>query len=745
MRILFNSSAFDINGKKWTIDKGGELVLSKELVSTEKLRIYNDEQEILMTSEPSSIGNSNDLKMTLKKINISDFTPFFTKDIRLEGLLSGHIHISDPLGNIHVEVDAEAQQFRMDDDSLGNVTINSNYTKSTGKIDANISSANEKYNFDMNAVFNVLDTATQAMNININLRNTSIHPLEKYLTGIFSRLNGRATGNLQVVGPARDLKYLGDVQLKDGGLLVDYTKVYYTIPSATFKFTDGSIDFGNFTLKDTLNNTAEVVGGKMDHQAFKDLVFDFHLRSNKLLLLNTTSADNSQFYGKMIGKLNMSFTGPLEDMQMDIKGEPTDTSNIYLPISSGRESGNAGFIVWKVYGREMQSQQQTSRESNLTVTLDLTANNYANVFVILDELTGDIIEATGNGNIKLRAGTKEDMTMSGRFNIEKGNYTFTFQAIKRRFRLKENAGSYISWNGNPTAAQIDIEAEYEADNVRFSDLLNGSSLGNSTSEDVKRFRGKVLVIATLTERLTKPEIAFRIELPSNSPIRSNPDVATILSFIENDINELNKQVSYLILFNTFGPYTGGGARGGGTGDLANKALEGIVVNSISGFLSSILTKEFSDLLQNIFKDKSLKFNFNASLYSGTNLIDNYNPNQVTLPDRTSLNMSLEKSYFNQRLNFIVGGALDFGLNTTQQNQSSAFPFLPDVTAEWLLTPDGKFRLTFFYRENYSYIGTSGGKQNRSGSSISFRKEFDRIDEIFKKKKKPLPVTKPTPK
>lgn len=735
--ILFNPSTFDINGKKWSIDKGGELVLSKELVSTNKLRIYNEEQEFLMASEPSSIGNSNDLKITLKKINIGDFTPFFAKDNRLEGLLSGNVHIADPLGNIHVEVNAEAQQFRLDDDSLGSVQINSSYTRNTGKINARISSDNERYNFDMNAVFNLLDSAAQPLDININLKNTSIHPLEKYLTGIFSRLNGRATGNLQVVGTARDLKYIGDIQLKDGSLLVDYTRCFYTIPSATFKLTGGSIDFGSFTLKDTLNNTAEVISGKMDHRAFKDLVFDFRLRSNQLLLLNTTAADNNQFYGKMIGRVTMNFTGPLEDMQMNIKGEPTDTSKIYLPISSSsRESGNAGFIVWKVYGREMQSQDLTSRESNLTVSLDVTANKFANVFVILDPLTGDIIEATGTGNIKLRVGTKEGMTMSGRFNIDKGNYTFTFQSIKRKFKLLEDAGSFISWNGDPLAASIDIEAEYEADNVRFSDLLNGSNLGNSTSEDVKRFRGKVLVIATLTNRLTKPDIAFRIALPANSPIRSNPDVATILSFIENDINELNKQVSYLIAFNTFGPYTGGGARGGGTADLANKAFEGIVVNSISSFLSNILTKEFSNLLQNIFKDKSLKFNFNASLYSGTNLVDNYNPNQVTLPDRTSLNLSLEKSYFNERLNFIVGGALDFGLNTTQQNQSSAFPFLPDVTAEWLLTQDGKFRLTFFYRENYSYIGASGGKQNRSGSSISFRKEFDRIDEIFKKKKKP---------
>ncbi|HEY6435198.1 MAG TPA: hypothetical protein VIY47_01295, partial [Ignavibacteriaceae bacterium] len=41
VRILFNPSTFDINSKRWTIDKGGELILSKELVTTEGLRIYS--------------------------------------------------------------------------------------------------------------------------------------------------------------------------------------------------------------------------------------------------------------------------------------------------------------------------------------------------------------------------------------------------------------------------------------------------------------------------------------------------------------------------------------------------------------------------------------------------------------------------------------------------------------------------------------------------------------------------------
>jgi hypothetical protein len=106
VRILFNPSTFDINSKRWTIDKGGELILSKELVTTEGLRIYSGEQEIFVNSTPSEIGNSNDLQINLKKINIGDFTPFFVKKNRMEGLLNGSVVLIDPLGKLQVDVNA---------------------------------------------------------------------------------------------------------------------------------------------------------------------------------------------------------------------------------------------------------------------------------------------------------------------------------------------------------------------------------------------------------------------------------------------------------------------------------------------------------------------------------------------------------------------------------------------------------------------------------------------------------------
>jgi hypothetical protein len=249
VRILFNPSTFDINSKRWTIDKGGELILSKELVTTEGLRIYSGEQEIFVNSTPSEIGNSNDLQINLKKINIGDFTPFFVKKNRMEGLLNGSVVLIDPLGKLQVDVNATADQFRLDNDSIGKLTLTSNYQQKTGKVNFGAVSENENYNFDLAGIFDAKDSTGDELDITTHLKNTNINLLETYLGGIFSRLSGKATGDLRIVGPSKNLRYLGTVSLKDGGMLVDYTQCYYKIPAATFVFKDGLIDFGTFAIR----------------------------------------------------------------------------------------------------------------------------------------------------------------------------------------------------------------------------------------------------------------------------------------------------------------------------------------------------------------------------------------------------------------------------------------------------------------------------------------------------------------
>ncbi len=731
--VIFDPSTFDINGKRWTIDKNGELTLTRDIITTEGLKVYSGDQEVLVTSHLSETGRGTDLNVDLKKINIGDFAPFFVKSNRLEGLLTGAVVVSDPFGNMNVDVNATAEQFRLDDDSIGKLQLTTAYSKASGRVVVSGLSENKNYNFDLNGFINTADSTGTGIDLTTKLNDkTSIHLLEKYVAGIFSHLNGFAVGNLRVVGKGSNLKYLGDLALTDASLTVDYTKCTYHIAKANVKMQEDGIDFGTFQIKDELNNTADVQVGKLYHNNFKDMAFDFRVKTNRLLLINTTNVDNKQFYGRAIGKATFSFKGPQEDMHMDIQGEPTDSTNIFLPISTSRVNGEADFLTWKVYGKEMQETKQKKIESNLTVTLKMTANNLARVNVILDEAAGDMISAVGHGILDMRVGTSEDLSLSGRLDIDKGDYTFSFQSIKRKFKLREGESNYIQWAGDPYDADINVVAEYTAPNVRFSDLgTNNNPTLAYFNTSVKNYVGDVLVKTTITGKLKKLDFRFDIELPPNSSLATNPDAAELLKFVQRDENERNKQSSLLIVFNSFGPLS----TSTNVFNAGATAFQGIVLNSLSGVLSNQLSKTFSGLLQNAFKDPTFHININASLYNGSTITDATTSTQY-IPDRMNTNFSVNKSYFNERLTFIVGSAIDFALSNSagSANTKNNFQFLPDVTAQLKLTSDGKILFNIFYKENRNYITTVSTKQSRSGASISYRKEFETIDDLFKRKK-----------
>ncbi|MHA4810714.1 translocation/assembly module TamB domain-containing protein [Flavitalea flava] len=742
-RIKFNPSTFEINSKSWTIDKGGELAFSHNIISAESLKIYSGDQQVLVTTSPSEEGNWNNVHVELKKINIGDFTPYFIKSERLEGLLTGSADMTDPFGKPEISFTGETEQFRFSNDSIGKLQLNGTYQGSSGLVNASVHSDNKNYHFDINTLINTQDSATgPPINITTDVADTKVELLEKYLGGIFSNLTGNVSGHLQITGPADRLLYLGTVHLKDASMKVNYTQCTYKIASATILFKKDTIDFGNIQLKDKSGRTAELTRGRLFHHGFNDLGFDFSMNTNRLLLLDTKATDNNQFYGTVIGKANMTLNGPEENMKMYITGEPTDSSNIYLPPSVSRESGDADFIVWKIYGKEMKAQFPDKKTSNLQVTLDMRANNYANVYVIVDPLSSDIIKANGHGNLSMRVGTNEDLTLTGRYDIDRGSYHFTFQSlIHKPFILKEGVGNYIQWTGNPYDANIFIEAVYRAENVRFGDLglSTASGLGGNL-DNVKRFRGDVLVTADLTGKLMKPDIAFQIDLPPNSPLKNDQEALALIQKIQSDQNELNKQVSMLVALNTFVPLSNSTNNFDPT-----IAISGVVVNSISGVLFNALSKQFYTLLQRIFNDKSLTVNVNTSFYNGSNLTDNADQGKFNL-DRTNLTLSIGKSFLNEKLTFTFGSALDFGM-TPQQTQASSFQFLPNLNAEYKITADGRIALTFFYRDSYNYLSSGNHTQNSSGSSITYRRDFDRIDELFKgkkKKKKPTPAAPATP-
>ncbi len=741
VQVTFNPSTFDINSKTWTIDRDGVLMFNHNIFSADNFSVHNGDQQVVMTTHPADAGDWNDIHLDLKKVNIGDFTPFVEKAERMEGLLTGGAEISNPFGHPGITFTGVADQFRFANDSIGRIDLSADYNAAAGLVHANVRSNNLNYRFNGQAVIHTNDSTSETpIDITTDVADIKIDLLEKYLGGVFTNVDGNATGKLHITGPASHLLYLGTVNLHDASLKVAYTQCTYKIPTATIQFKKDTIDFGSFQAKDRDGHTADLVHGRLYHHAFNDLSYDFELNTNRLLLLDTKATDNNQFFGNVIGRARISLTGPDNNMRMDIRGAPTDSSNIYLPPSVTRESGEADFLQWKVYGTEIKKQTPDRKSSNLFVTLNVDANNYANIYMILDPLSGDIIKTNGRGNLVMTIGTTQDLTLNGRYEIDRGSYNFTFQTfIHKPFVLKEGAGNYIQWSGNPYDARINIQAVYTAQNVQFSDLgISPASGLGITSHNVLQYRGDILVTATLKNQLMTPDITFQIELPDNSPLKNDQDALALLQKIQSDPNELNKQVSCLVVLNSFVPLSNST-----TVFDVNQVGANVVVNSISGILSNAFRKQVSSALQRVFKDKSLQVNFMPTVYNGANFLSTEGQTGVTY-DRTNLNFSIGKELLNQRLTLNVGSALDFGM-TTAQEQVAAFEFLPDINATYKITADGRVSLTLFYRDSYNYLSGGNHTLNSSGTSLSYRRDFDRIDELFKKKKKkktPKPAPRP---
>ena len=551
----------------------------------------------------------------------------------------------------------------------------------------------------------------------LTLSQSDFGLVEEFIGGVLTDLKGKATGSIHFGGHIENPDLRGLATISDGAFKVDYTKVNYFIPNATIAFTDEGINFGTIQVKDKLNRVAQFKG-KILHQNFRHLVYDMEMQSSKIELLNMDVMDNSNFYGQAVGKASMTIRGPEENIKMSINAEVNDSSHIYLPNTTSKETGKSEFIVFKKIGKSIISNAETPTY-NLVVDLDVSADNKTQIDVILDELTGDVIKAVGNGRIKIRAGNIEPLTMRGKYNIERGKYDFNFQSfIKKPFELIPEAGNYIEWTGNPYEADIHVDARYTAERVSLNELVGNANFSNA----VKSYRGNVYVIAALRNKLARPEIQFTLAFPPGNPISSDNEFSQFISRLERDDNEIIKQVSFLIVFNSFAPV------GFNTGNSNNAySVTTIGINSISQLLTKEINKSVTNLLNKVTGDQSLRFDIGSKVYNSGNLLDPtgsgiaINSNKI---DRQRVNFKFGRSFFNDKVIVNLGGDFDFNLRAASSIENNNFQWLPDVNIEFVLTKDRKLRAIIFNRNSLDIIGGSMGRRNRQGVSISYRKDFE---------------------
>lgn len=729
--VAFNPSSFVLNGKTWSIEQGGDLDFRKKSIVHGQVVLRESNQEIKLSTEPSPDGNWNDLHIALKNLNIGDFSPFVTRKNRIEGLLNGEIIVEDPQNRFYVIAKVHTEQLRVDNDSVGQIVADVTYDKRTGRILGTARNTDPDHRLNIEIDMDILDSANlHEDRITIKPFNYPVTYLENFIGTLFSDLKGFITGEVSILGEGSNQRYIGKARLHNAGMKVNFTQVFYTIDDADIELKEHRLELGSLTLRDRFGKTATVRGG-IDHTRFHDMEFDIEatVDDEPIELLNTNYNDNQTFYGRSRGTGLFLLSGPQNAMNMYIEAKPseTDSSYITLPPSKSRETGTANFMVERKYGREMNKLELPANQTNVNYVVNLTASPMVNVEVILDELTGDVIKGRGTGNLVIEAGTNQPLTIRGRYDIEDGNYLFTFQSFFQKFfEVRKGSNSFIEWTGDPYAARIQFDAVYRAKNVSFAPLVNTLALNDTRLE---KERGDVNVIALLTGELFHPDFKFSLEFPENSRINTNPVVAYGLQQIEKNPNEINKQVTYLIVFNSFAPYEQ---------QTTYRALNEFAYSTISGMFFGEVNRRLNDLLSRILGNNNFTFNFTGSLYN-RNLIDQ-NAKGFKI-NQGNLDVSVSAPLIKERVQITFGTTFDVPIQSDIQQTIQVFP---DVSVDWLINKTGSIRATFFYSQTPDLLtGTQTTTKNqRAGVKLSYRKEFNSIKDLFTSKKKknpPIPV------
>ena len=711
-----NPSILKIYDSIWNFDPAGEITYKKPIIYTKNISLENGIQKISLSNGSNFNRKLTDLNLNFNNVSLQEFTSVFFPKIKASGIIDGNIVFNKLLNNFTSEAAINIHNFKIQNDSLGLISIFANYDSSK-KIQYEISSHNNNFNFHINGIYNTKNFQAPLELTKLNFEGTTVEIIYPLLKDFFSEISGTTYGFLNINGSIDEPNIEGQLKVINGEIGVSFNKVNYYFDTAIFNFNPDNIIINPVIIKDKFNNKGEVYGN-LKHNYFKKFSYNITILSNNILVLNSIKKSNDNFYGTVFGKINFSLTGNDDNLNFNIDATTGNNTKFFIQNIDEKEFVEETFIKFKSISPKAQTLNNYYFKTNYSYNLNLKVLNNSDISVILDD--DDIISGSGHGDIIISGGNSKPVSIRGVYNIDKGKYDINFQSLLRTsFEILPNGNNFIEWADKPLEANINIEAVYKTQPVSITDLVGNSQF----SSNIKSYKGPVYIVAVMKEKLNNPKISFRLDFPPDAPILTNNDFNVFLKQLEQNENEILKQVGFLILFQSFAPI----GNIAGNFNTAHYNYSSIGYNTLSKIISNQLNTLLNNLLNKISKDKSFSFDFGTSFYNSLNLITqstgSNNPSTSLLVDRNLINFKVSKSFFNDKLILSVNPGIDFNLGSTTY-ETNKLAFLPNVNAEVDLTKDKKLKLIIFTNSSLDYTGIQFGRRNRQGIRFTFQKDFN---------------------
>lgn len=680
--------------------------------------VFNAEN-FLLTNRGKAINidnyNGTGTKISFQKFGFDYYNQILNyQPLQFSGDFNAEIAVKNLKSLSEIDFRLNCNQFSINGDDWGILQVESNAENFKSDLYAYLTLTKGQSQLIGEGKYQLNGINKNFLDFRLDLSGFPLQFAEYFVSGTLSNITGLCNAEVSVFGFSDELNVDGSALLSEGSLQVDFLNTVYSFKPSIVSIENGLFDFSGSRIYDRFGNYATLKGG-ISHNNLKDLGFAASLTTDKLLGLDTKKGDNELFYGKAVGSGEVTFSGPLSLPSLYVNAEVGEETELVIPVSSGQESSALSFISFS-----SESSTQTNNPSEdvptakgVDLEMDLVITNPALVKIIFDEQAGDVLEASGKGNIKIFVPREGSFQMFGDYEIEEGNYLFTlFNIINKKFTIQR--GGLIRWSGDPFNADINLTARYQDLNTSVANFIQEYLVSSSDATRAEASNAtNVNLNLMLKGKLLQPIIDFDLSFPSlTGEVQSYTD--SKLRVLRQDPNELNKQVFGLIVAGQFLP-----------ADFAFQGTE-VLYNTVSEFVSNqlslLVTQLFSELIEEGDVLSGIDFDIAYFQYQKVNLSEGEDLNKGD-----ELKVRLTQNYFDDRLTVLLGGNLELNNNLNTATRASGAFLGNDLVIEYAINKDRSLKVKVYQRLQPDF----SGRRVQVGTGLSFRKEFDSFSEFFK--------------
>jgi hypothetical protein len=655
---------------------------------------------------------ADQLKVEFQKFSMGTFDQLTkTADVKMRGTLNGDVVLTSVLKSPSFDAHLGIDSFAMNKTLIGNVKIASTLDTSRTRANMMMNIVNrglETMNIDGSYLLG--KSSDESLNFNIKMNQTEAIIFEPFIKDLVSNLKGTISSDLKLTGALSNPQFNGSITLENTGVTVNYLKTAYTI-NQKVNVANSVINIDNLALLDNKGGKG-IANGKVDLNDLPNPDIEIDLDATNLMALNTTFKDNHLYFGTAYATGRFSFSGPTDNMNINIKAKTNAGTVFNIPLNTSTTTSDYEFIRYVNPNDTTKTTIGPKAFHGITLNFDLSVDEKTTVKIATSY---GKLEGTGiANNMKLTISSLGDFNMYGDYLISSGKFEFVAKnVVSKNFDVTQ--GGTIRWTGDPVNSEINMRATYET-RTDVNRLYQAAGLGGSKTGATTN----VVLVQTqliLTKSLLAPVIDFDFNFPTDPSVKDD-----LGPYLTDETNKSQQAISVIVT----------GSFLTGQNNLSNQAV-------------STASNAFNELF----------FSKLNTIIAQSNAIKNLDLNIRSFSDA-----SASLRLWNQR--FVITGSLySSTLDNSQLFYNSPTLFnsanlSKDFSAQYLILKNGNLNARYSYRllnSNIANLVDLTSTQYVNALGLVYQRDFDTFGEFFRnifrseknKKVNPLPEPKTTPK